>query len=350
LDVRELLSTGVFLEQPLQIIGTPSDNQQDVPGPPASPCVEIGCDRLVSQDSQRPGASVLLPRDGAPNAAIPVHADQSYSRREYVDAIDPLVPFSLRQLTEQQRAALAGDLEHAQREQLSLLPKQDLVHAGWQVHHAYLPASPVGVGGDFCSVVTRNREIDNFDFLLGDVSGKGVTASLYMAWLSGLFRSLIDQALPLDQMAERANLFFSERLTTEYSHFATLVCGRAEHTGRVEICNAGHCYPLVIDERQVVPVKSTGIPIGADSGSSYATFRVRLSPGHTLFLYSDGLTEASDEAGKFYGTERLTRLLEGLRECRPATLAAACLSDVREFQKGTPQSDDLTIMVLRRLS
>ena len=258
----------------------------------------------------------------------------------------PLLQYCLCALSEQQQAALQRDLDMAQRVQLSLLPKQDLVHAGWEVHHRYIPAGPVS--GDFCDVVTRNSDSDDLYFLLGDVSGKGVAASLLMARLSALFRTLIDQSLPLDEVVERANRHFTE--STNTMHFATLVCGRADRSGRVEFCNAGHCPPLVVRTGEVLPLDSTGLPVGLLTDHPYRTLHVDLGPGETLFLYSDGLTEASNASGELFGTERLARLLNSNRRGSPAKLAAQCLAQVRDFQGGTPRSDDLTIMVLRRTS
>jgi sigma-B regulation protein RsbU (phosphoserine phosphatase) len=257
----------------------------------------------------------------------------------------PLLQYCLCRLSEEQQASLQRDLELAQRVQLALLPTQNLLHAGWQVYHRYLPAGPVS--GDFCNVVTRDAESDNLHFLLGDVSGKGVAASLLMAQLSALFRSLIDQALPLDEIVERANRLFSEGKKS--THFATLVCGRADHSGRIDICNAGHCPPLIVRGRQVAPVGSTGLPVGVLSDSPYETLRVDLTPGETMFLYSDGLTEGINSAGELYGTERLVAHLESIAERSPASIAASCLADVRFFQDGTPRADDLTMMVLRRV-
>jgi sigma-B regulation protein RsbU (phosphoserine phosphatase) len=255
----------------------------------------------------------------------------------------PLLEYCLCRLSEVQQNALQRDLELAQRVQLALLPKQNLTHAGWEVHHRYLPAGPVS--GDFCDVVTRDGDADMLHFLLGDVSGKGVAASLLMARLSALFRSLIDQALPLSQIVGRANRLFSESATP--THFATLVCGRADRAGRVELCNAGHCPPLVVGDGRVTPVGSTGLPVGILEEAGYETLRVEVLPGQTLFLYTDGLTEATCSNGELYGAARLTRLLERLGDRNPAAMAAASLADIHAGNSNTPARDDLTIMVLR---
>ena len=168
-----------------------------------------------------------------------------------------------------------------------------------------------------------------------------------MAHLNAMFRSLIATGLPLQNLLERANRLFSE--STIASHYATLVCARAEASGEVEVCNAGHCPPLVIRERSVETIGATGFPVGLLSSGPYTLDRVSLAAGDTLFLYTDGLTEATDRDGGEYGPERLSRLLHDNRDLAPHHLATACLRDLADFQGGSSRADDLTIMVVRRM-
>ena len=132
------------------------------------------------------------------------------------------------------------------------------------------------------------------------------------------------------------------------SHFATLVCGKASKDGEIEICNAGHSPPLVVSKRGVSSLDSTGFPVGLVESSPYDVLKLTLMVEETLFLYSDGLTEARDPADQLYGVDRLTRVLSENRAVSPAALAAACLKDLAAFQNGVPKADDLTIMVVRR--
>jgi sigma-B regulation protein RsbU (phosphoserine phosphatase) len=258
--------------------------------------------------------------------------------------LNPLIEYCLCELSPRQQAALQRDLELARNIQFALLPKVDIASGGWEVHHRYLPAG--AVSGDYCDVVAREDDAGPLHFLLGDVSGKGVAAALLMARLNALFRSLIDTSTPIAQLVERANRLFTEGGTA--SHYVTLVCGRASDAGAIELCNAGHCPPLVVRGGEVAEVDATGYPVGIFDNSPYQVRRVELSPGDTLFLYSDGLTEATDGDGRQYGADRLARLLEANHRLAPALLAAACLKDVAAHQNSAPQRDDLTIMVVRR--
>ena len=257
---------------------------------------------------------------------------------------NPLIQYCLCRLTPEQQRALENDLELASRIQWALLPKQDLRAGGWEVHYRYQPAGIVS--GDICDVVVPEEEEKPLFFLLGDVSGKGVAASFLMARLNAMFRSLIDTGLPVPQLVERANRLFGEGTTS--THYVTLVCGRADEAGGVEICNAGHCPPLLLTHDQVATVEATGFPVGLFSSGPFSVHRVKLSAGDTLFLYTDGLTEGRDSADSEFGLDRLSELLRRCRGLSPRALAASCLSELASFQDGAARTDDLTIMVLRR--
>lgn len=257
---------------------------------------------------------------------------------------NPLIRYCLCRLSEPQQRALEKDIDLATRVQLALLPKQDLSFAGWEVHHRYEPAGPVS--GDYCDAVARGNGEGTLFFMLGDVSGKGVAASFLMARLNATFRSLIDTGLPLDQLVGRANRIFGE--TTIASHYATLVCGKASASGEIEVCNAGHCPPLLLSGGEVSPIGATGFPVGIFGSGPYTVQNARLAPGDTLFLYSDGLTEARNERDSEFGVDRLSRFLRERKALSGRALAAACLKELASFLGGAPRADDLTLMVVRR--
>ncbi|MBZ5515982.1 MAG: SpoIIE family protein phosphatase [Acidobacteriia bacterium] len=257
---------------------------------------------------------------------------------------DPLIRFCISHLTTEQQRALEQDLELASRTQASLLPKPHVVQDGWELCYHYAPLGPVS--GDYVDVLTAGADGGNLFFLLGDVVGKGVAASMLMAHIHATIRTLISLHRRVDELVEQANRLFCE--STLAAYFATLVCGRASHNGEVELSNAGHCPPLVVRGGQVERTEPTGLPIGLFSNSQYSARRVSLGKGETLFLFTDGLTEARSHSGEEYGESRLTDLLAARHGLSPQALAAACLEDVNAFLAGAPRADDLTIMVLRR--
>ena len=258
---------------------------------------------------------------------------------------DPLVRYCLDHLTPDQQRALEQDLELASHLQRELLPKQNLSYGGWQVYYHYEPLGPVS--GDYCDVLVRESEGGNLFFVLADASGKGVTASMLTAHLHAIFRALIDTGLPLQKLVERASRIFRESTMSPY--FATLVCGRARTSGEIEVCNAGHCPPLLLRGKKVTRLEATGLPLGLFCDGNYSTQTMALAPGDSLLLYTDGLSEARDGTDKEYGETRLAELTGVRQDLPPRELVEACLEDVAVFRSGTPMKDDLTVMAIRRI-
>jgi phosphoserine phosphatase RsbU/P len=257
---------------------------------------------------------------------------------------DPLVRYCLDHLTPDQRRVLQDDLDLASQIQRGLLPQEDLAFDGWQVAYHYRTLGPVS--GDYCDVITGAEDGKDWFFILGDASGKGVAASMLMAHLHAIFRALIATGLPTHQLVERASRVFRESTVSPY--FATLVCGRARGRGEVELCNAGHCPPLLIQAGQVTRLEATGLPLGLFSEGQYSVQTLRLRPGDSPLLYTDGLTEARNVADEEYGEERLSNLAGEHHAPRPRPFIDACLDDLSTFLSGTPLRDDLTVMAICR--
>jgi len=255
---------------------------------------------------------------------------------------DPLVRYCLDHLTQPQRAELQRDLDLASQVQRNLLPRSDLRAGGWETSYHYAPVGPVS--GDYCDLIPSDGQLF---FTLGDVSGKGVAASMLMTQLHALFRSLAAMALPLGQIVKQANRVFCESALA--GQYATLVCGQAKPTGEVEIHNAGHWPAVVVGRGGVLRIESTGLPLGMFCEADFSATRVQLEAGDTMFLYTDGLSEAR-HGDQEYGVERVTRLVRQQAGRPPAELISACLDDLRAFSEGSPRLDDLTLLAIRRLS
>jgi sigma-B regulation protein RsbU (phosphoserine phosphatase) len=256
---------------------------------------------------------------------------------------DPLTRFCLGDLTTEQRQALQRDLELAAEMQRSLLPPKQLRVNGWEASYLYQPLGPVS--GDYCDLIQPEQR-DSVFFVVGDVSGKGVAASLLMTQLHGMFRSLSSVGLPLDEAVSRANRLLCESALA--GQFATLVCGRAERGGRVEICNAGHLPVLHLTKDGVRRIESSGLPLGMFSTHNYALHAAQLDRGDALVLYTDGFTEAQGGGGTEYGIERLERLLGSRHGLPVSDLTQACLADLRSFRGTAAARDDLTLLALHR--
>jgi sigma-B regulation protein RsbU (phosphoserine phosphatase) len=254
---------------------------------------------------------------------------------------DPLVRFCLDHLSQEEQRALENDLVLAAGIQRTLLPRPDWAIDGWQARYHYQPAKLVS--GDYCDLIESNG---CFLFLLGDVAGKGVAASMLMSHLHATFRTLAEQHLPLSLLMEHANRLFCESTTA--GQFATLIVGCALPDGKVEYVSAGHLPLLHVSPTGVRPREATGVPLGMFSSTHFPVCEVRLAPGDKLLLYTDGLTETSNAAGEEYGVARVQALARRHAAAEPHALLAACLEEIRTFSANAKQDDDLTLLVLHR--
>jgi|WetSurMetagenome_2_1015567.scaffolds.fasta_scaffold03958_7 phosphoserine phosphatase RsbU/P len=254
---------------------------------------------------------------------------------------NPLETLCLGDLTASQQRALEQDLSMAAQIQRALLPPEDFAGHGWSAFYHYRPAGPVS--GDYCDLL---ESPSGLFFALGDISGKGVAASMLMAHLNAVLRTLVQLDLPIETLVERANRVFCE--SSLPSHYATLICGMASADGCVTLCNAGHPPPLVVRRGGVECVSATGMPIGLFCGQLFSVRRYELAPGDLLVLYTDGISEATDAAGDEYGRDRLSATAASGWGSEPKGMIASCLEDWTAFRHGASPSDDVTLMTLRR--
>jgi len=260
-------------------------------------------------------------------------------------AADPLTCFCLDHLTRSEARALELDLELAGRVQQGLLPPRLMVDAGWEIAHVYRPLGTVS--GDYCDIVRPPSADGGVLFLFGDISGKGVASSMLMAHLHATARTLAGLDLSLPQIVERANRVFCDSTMT--SHYATLVCGRLSPSGALEICNAGHCPPILRQGGVITHVEATGVPIGLFCLREYGVRTFQLAPGDTLLLYTDGLSETKNGADEDFGPVRLGEILGDWSGDSPGTLASAVVEQVAAHRDRVPRTDDESVMVIRRI-
>lgn len=254
---------------------------------------------------------------------------------------NPLLRFCLDHLSTEEQRALEKDLVLAAGIQRALLPRPDWSVNGWQARYHYQPANVVS--GDYCDLIESNG---GFLFLLGDVSGKGVAASMLMSHLHATFRTLAGQQLPLQKLMEHANRLFCESTTA--GQFATLIVGDARPDGTVVYVSAGHLPLFHISAGSVRPCEATGVPLGMFCTTNFQVCQLALAPGDKLLLYTDGLTEMFNAAGDEFGVARVHSLAKKHARTEPQGILTACLEEIRNFSHAAKQKDDLTLMVLHR--
>jgi sigma-B regulation protein RsbU (phosphoserine phosphatase) len=255
--------------------------------------------------------------------------------------VNPLLTICLSHMDRHQLQALQSDLEFAGQIQRGLLPENNVNMNGWDFSYHYRPAGIVS--GDFCDMIPVGD--DSFAFVLGDVSGKGVSASLMVSHLHALIRSLLSFGLPVIEIVKRANGLFRDSVIS--SNYATLVFGKASSKGEVELCIAGHNPPLMAHDGKVTHLKATGIPVGLFCDSEYGVHKLQLDKDDFILLYTDGLTEAAVDKVE-YGEERLCSQLVNRKSNHPQELINDLLTDHKKFLSNSKPGDDITLAVIRR--
>jgi Serine phosphatase RsbU, regulator of sigma subunit len=252
---------------------------------------------------------------------------------------DPLVRVCLGELSDAQRQSLEDDLELASTIQRGLLPRMSLGHGSWKTDFVYEPLGPVS--GDYCDVIPVG---DDLYFILGDVSGKGMAASLLMSSLHAIFHTLIPSGLDLGDLMSRANHLLVE--SSLANQFATLVCGRANDSGELEIVNAGHLPPILVKNGVIGELTCAGLPLGMFLDTHFSSSRVQLNRGDSLVLFTDGVTETVNRDGTEFGSAGLFKAIEGNGWAEPGALIRKCLDHVNGHRGNSERSDDLTMLAL----
>ena len=252
---------------------------------------------------------------------------------------NPFVRYCLDHLNKSERDALQRDLDLAAQLQSKLLPPSDLRTLGWHTSYHYAPLG--AVSGDYCDLIEHDGSLY---FFLGDVSGKGIAASLLMTQIHALFRNLLTMGIPLSLVVSHVNRSICEKVLT--GNYVTIVCGRATPDGAVEIYNAGHLPVIATNRDDIRLLESTGIPLGLFHEANPPAINLQLQAGDSLLLYTDGLSEARNQDDE-YGVDRLTELMKKHRHLCPAELVSACLDDLATFTGTTPRIDDLTVLALQ---
>lgn len=242
-----------------------------------------------------------------------------------------------------QHRLLEKDIDRARDIQMAMLPTVFPARAEFALSASLRPAR--SVGGDLYDFLERP---DGVWFFLGDVSGKGFPAALLMAVTRTLFRASAPDVTTPAALLGRMNRELSHG--NERAMFVTGFAGRLDlATGELSFGNAGHNRPYVIGQDGAVRSvgEAAGMVMGVDGDFDYPAGVVALAPGDTLYLYTDGVTEALDAASRQYGEQRLEQRLRALAQAPVETVVQETLRAVQEFAGSTPQSDDIAVMAVR---
>lgn len=201
------------------------------------------------------------------------------------------------------------------------------------------------VGGDLYDFYIRDEKLF---FCIGDVSGKGVPASLVMAVTRSLFRTVSGQVDKPEQIMQQINYAMSEM--NESSMFVTLFIGVLDlRSGIMSYSNAGHCPPYLVSAPGCAPVSlemDANIPVGLMKDWNYTAQSTAIRPGNMVFLYTDGLTEAENTSHELFGDERVAKQLAACGDVLPRGVIDHVSDAVHAFVGEAEQSDDLTMLTI----
>jgi serine phosphatase RsbU (regulator of sigma subunit) len=248
-------------------------------------------------------------------------------------------------LLEEKQARIDEDLHTARVLQASILPTDFSAYRDTDIAAAMRPA--LEMSGDFYDVFPLDG--GRLGLVVADVSGKGVASAFFMAVTRTMLRNDAQGGAQPPDCIARVNEALCRENPVEM--FVTALYGELEQaSGLVRIVNAGHCEPIVVraDGTAELLRRSGNPPLGVMSGRKFAEASVTLGAGDTLFLYTDGVTEAANRDGEMF---RVPRLLEAVRPLagRPAKeLMLSVIAGVESFSAGALQADDITCLAVRR--
>ncbi|MBM4162688.1 MAG: GAF domain-containing protein, partial [Ignavibacteria bacterium] len=246
-----------------------------------------------------------------------------------------------------EKERIEKEIEIAGAIQRRLLPKELPSLPSFDIDAMARPSKMVG--GDYYDIIglPGNRYV----FVVADVSGKGVPAALLVSTLHASIHAYIEGSLNLAELAAKLNLVVYNN--TEPERYITVFLGVLDLSeGIFTYVNAGHNFPIIYKPLQklVIPLTSGGLPLGMFDFAEFQQETVTLDPKDTLILYTDGVTEAMNRSEKEYGEDRLLQAVERAGDKSAHEVKEAIVTDVDKFVAGEPQSDDLTVMVLKRVA
>jgi sigma-B regulation protein RsbU (phosphoserine phosphatase) len=246
-----------------------------------------------------------------------------------------------------------SELEAGHAVQEALMPERSPRIPGWSFW--LFTRSANEVGGDLVDFIRVNG--NRCGVALGDVAGKGLRAALLMAKLQATLRALVADVTSLAEFGTKLNQIFSR--DTIPTIFASLVYFEVQSdsepepqpsadSGLVRVLNAGHFPPLIVTGTRVEKMERGGAALGILHSTTFVEQRINLQKGDSLFVYSDGLTEARNEAGEYFGEGRLLELLPRLASLPTQEFGERLLSGIDRFVGEAKRNDDLSIAIVRK--
>ena len=274
------------------------------------------------------------------DVTVDVRASQEFSSLS--DDINSTVT-TLKRYIAEAAARIDKELEYAKQIQLSALPANSFNGEDYSIYAQMIAAKEVG--GDFYDFYQLNDS--TVAFLVADVSGKGIPAAMFMMTAKTIIKDLAESGIPVNEIFTRANEKLCEN--NESGMFVTAWMGILDlDTGKMQFANAGHNPPLLKRANggfEYLKVRA-GFVLAGMEGMRYRVNEITLSPGDRLFLYTDGVTEATNIENKLFGEDKLLDLMNKNATMEATEFLPAIKASIDEFVGEAPQFDDITMLML----
>jgi phosphoserine phosphatase RsbU/P len=242
------------------------------------------------------------------------------------------------------------ELEIARQIQETILPDREAKIEGVDIGTAYFPAREVG--GDFYDMITINES--DFLFVIGDVSNKGVPAAMVMSAASAIIKTQLDRDLSVNpaKLVARLNNTLCSGIIKSHQMFITLFIARFNMDKRKLVyCNAGHLPPLLKKavNGEIVELRSGGTFVGQFPDLEFKQGEISFEIGDSIFAFTDGLTEAENVSGEFFGMERARQVFSSIKDVTPGEFCVKVKEWINRFAEGASEDtvDDFTLVNLR---
>lgn len=244
---------------------------------------------------------------------------------------------------EQELHRMEEEYRMAKEIQLNILPKQIPSINGYDIFAINIPAREVG--GDYYDFIKLPG--DKIAFCLGDITGKGLPAAMLMANLQATLRGqALTQKNVSDNIKNSNILLFN---STAENRFATLFYGELDFVNHtITYCNAGHDAPISILQKKIIRLNEGGLLMGCFDFAEYEQVSKRIESGELLLIYSDGITEAMNASNLEFGEEKLLDILKSNLNLSAKELTEMIIAEVKSHSSRVEQSDDITLMVIKR--
>ncbi len=224
------------------------------------------------------------------------------------------------------------------------MPEQSPKVKGWDIW--LFTRSANDVGGDLLDFIQIDE--NKFGVAVGDVAGKGLSAALLMAKLQSTIRAFVYDYPSLETLGDKLNKIFHRDSPSKI--FASLVyCEINSESGNVKFINAGHYPPIIVRKEKVEQLQKDAPALGLIKEANFTKQIISLDQNDFMVIYSDGLTEAKNESGDFFGENKLIGLLTNRQTMTSQQLGEMILSNVDSFMGKIPAHDDLTLAILKKV-